>query len=53
MLVQLTEQGEHLAEQALDAVLATDAAFLEPLSARQRDVLATAPKQLLLRRQPG
>ena len=32
VLVQLTEPGERLAEQALHAVIAADEAFLEPLS---------------------
>jgi DNA-binding MarR family transcriptional regulator len=53
VLVQLTEQGERLAEQALHAVLAADEAFLEPLSARQRESVAAALKQLLLRSEPG
>jgi DNA-binding MarR family transcriptional regulator len=46
--VHLTEQGEQLAEQALDAVIDADKAFLEPLSARRRDCVASALKQLLL-----
>ena len=49
VLVQLTEHGERLAEESLHAVLATDEEFLEPLSRRQRDSVATALKQLLLR----
>ena len=53
VLVQLTEQGERLAEQSLDAVLAADEAFLEPLSARQRDSVAGALRQLLVRAEPG
>jgi DNA-binding MarR family transcriptional regulator len=53
VLVQLTEQGERLAEQALHAVLAADEAFLEPLGPRQRDSVAAALKQLLLRSEPG
>jgi DNA-binding MarR family transcriptional regulator len=53
VLVQLTEQGEHLAEESLHAVLAADEAFLEPLSRRQRDSVAAALKQLLLRSEPG
>jgi DNA-binding MarR family transcriptional regulator len=47
--VLLTERGEKLAEQALDAVIAADEAFLEPLSARRRDEVASALKLLLLR----
>jgi DNA-binding MarR family transcriptional regulator len=53
VLVGLTEQGERLAKESLHAVLAADDAFLEPLSARQRDSLAAALKQLLLRSEPG
>jgi DNA-binding MarR family transcriptional regulator len=53
VLVQLTEQGERLAEESLHAVIAADEAFLEPLSPGQRDSVAAALKQLLLRSQPG
>src|SRR5918994_914384 len=53
VLVRLTEQGERLAEDALHAVIAADEAFLEPLSRRQRDSVASALKQLLLRSEPG
>ncbi len=53
VLVQLTEPGERLAEESLHAVLAADEAFLEPLSARQRDSVAAALRQLLLRSEPG
>jgi DNA-binding MarR family transcriptional regulator len=53
VLVQLTEQGERLAEESLHAVIAADKAFLEPLSRRQRDSVASALKQLLLRSEPG
>jgi DNA-binding MarR family transcriptional regulator len=53
VLVQFTEQGERLAEEALHAVLAADEAFLEPLSPGQRDSVAAALKQLLLRSEPG
>ena len=53
MLVQLTEQGERLAERSLQAVLAADEAFLEPLSPGQRDSVAAGLKQLLLRSEPG
>jgi DNA-binding MarR family transcriptional regulator len=51
--VQLSEQGERLAEESLNAVLGADEAFLEPLSPRQRDSVAAALKQLLLRSEPG
>ena len=47
--VHLTDDGEQLAEQALDAVIAADKAFLEPLSERRRVAVASALKQLLLR----
>jgi DNA-binding MarR family transcriptional regulator len=53
VLVQLTERGERLAETSLQAVIAADEAFLEPLNRRQRDVVAGALKQLLLRSEPG
>ncbi len=53
VLVQLTEHGERLAEESLHAVIAADEAFLEPLSRRQRDSVASALKQLLLRSEPG
>ena len=53
VLVRLTEQGERLAEDARHAVIAADEAFLEPLSRRQRDSVASALKQLLLRSEPG
>jgi DNA-binding MarR family transcriptional regulator len=47
--VHLTTDGEHLAEEALHAVIAADQAFLAPLSQRRRDAVASALKQLLLR----
>jgi DNA-binding MarR family transcriptional regulator len=53
VLVQLTEQGQRLAEESLHAVIAADEAFLEPLSRRQRDSVASALKQLLLRSEPS
>jgi DNA-binding MarR family transcriptional regulator len=53
VLVRLTELGERLAAESLHAVLAADEAFLEPLSRRQRDSVAAALKQLLLRSEPG
>jgi DNA-binding MarR family transcriptional regulator len=49
VLVQLTEEGERLAEESLRAVLAADEGFLEPLSPRQRKSLAAVLKQLVLR----
>lgn len=53
VLVRLTERGEQVAEQALDAVLSADEAFLEPLDRSQRDLLASALKLLLLRCEAG
>jgi len=53
VLVQLTERGERLAEESLRGVLAADEAFLDPLSRRQRDLVAAGLKQLLLRSEPG
>jgi DNA-binding MarR family transcriptional regulator len=53
VLVRLTDRGRRLAEQSLQAVMAADEAFLEPLSQRQRDSVAGALKQLLLRAEPG
>jgi DNA-binding MarR family transcriptional regulator len=47
--VHLTSEGEQLAEHALDAVIAADKDFLEPLSQSRRDSVASALKQLLLR----
>ncbi|HEX6339045.1 MAG TPA: MarR family transcriptional regulator [Jiangellaceae bacterium] len=46
--VRLTTRGERLAKQALQAVIAADEAFLQPLDQRQRDQVAQALKQLLL-----
>jgi len=46
--VHLTKQGERLAQQSLNAVLAADEAFLEPLDQPQRDTVAAALKLLLL-----
>lgn len=50
--VHLTPQGERLAKQALDAVLAVDEAFLQPLDQSQRDTVAAALKLLLLHSAP-
>jgi len=47
--VHLTEAGEQLADHALRAAIAAHKAFLEPLSQRRRDAVASALKQLLLR----
>jgi DNA-binding MarR family transcriptional regulator len=53
VLVHLTERGEALAEQSLQAVIAADEAFLEPLTKQQRDSVAAALKLLLLRAEPA
>lgn len=53
VLVHLTGQGEKLAEQAVRAVLDVDEVLLEPLSRRQRDLVAAALKRLLLRYEQG
>ena len=50
VLVQLTDEGERLAEESRRAVIADDDAFLEPLSSRQRDSVAAAPKPAPLAR---
>jgi DNA-binding MarR family transcriptional regulator len=42
--VHMTDEGRKLAEQALLAVIAADQAFLEPLSRRQRDAVASGLK---------
>jgi DNA-binding MarR family transcriptional regulator len=52
VLVRLTERGERLAEESLQAVIAADEDFLEPLSRRQRDSAASILKRLLLRSEP-
>jgi DNA-binding MarR family transcriptional regulator len=45
--VRLTTRGEQLAQQALQAVIAADKAFLQPLDQHQRDEVASALKLLL------
>jgi DNA-binding MarR family transcriptional regulator len=45
--VHLTPRGDDLARRALEAVIAADEAFLEPLSERQRDTIAAALRRLL------
>lgn len=51
--VRPTARGEQLAEQALQAVIAADEAFLQPLNQRQRDEVASALKLLLLHHEAG
>ncbi len=48
VFVRLTPQGSRVARQALHELIATNEAFLEPLSGPQRDAIAAALKQLLL-----
>jgi DNA-binding MarR family transcriptional regulator len=51
--VRLTARGERLAEQALQAIIAADQAFLQPLDQRRRDEVASALKLLLLPHEAG
>jgi DNA-binding MarR family transcriptional regulator len=51
VLIRLTSEGEGVAERSLRAVVAADEAFLEPLDRRQRESVASALRQLLLRRE--
>jgi DNA-binding MarR family transcriptional regulator len=51
--VRLTARGERLAEQALQAVIAADKAFLQPLDQRRRHEVAAALKLLLLAYEAG
>lgn len=53
LLIRLTPRGSKIARQALHEVIAANQAFLEPLSGQQRDSIASALKQLLLRHEPG
>jgi DNA-binding MarR family transcriptional regulator len=53
VLVHLTERGERLAEESLQAVIEADESFLEPLNQRQRDSVAATLKLLLLRWESG
>lgn len=48
VLVHLTPKGSKIARQALHELIATNQAFLEPLSGQQRESIASALKQLLL-----
>ena len=52
VLVRLTPRGSKVAGQALHKLIATNQAFLEPLSGQQRDSIASALKQLLLHHEP-
>jgi DNA-binding MarR family transcriptional regulator len=51
--VRLTARGERLAEQALQAIIAADEAFLAPLDQRRRDEAAAVLKLLLLPHEAG
>ena len=48
VLVRLTPRGSKVARQALQELIVTNEAFLEPLSGQQRDSVASALKQLLV-----
>jgi DNA-binding MarR family transcriptional regulator len=48
VLVRLTQRGERLAREALNAVLAVDERFLEPLDPAQRATAAELLKRLLV-----
>ena len=50
--VRLTAKGRRTAEQALDAVLAADRAFLAPLGAGDSKAVAAALKRLLVAHEP-
>jgi DNA-binding MarR family transcriptional regulator len=52
VLIRLTPQGSKAARQALQELIATNQAFLEPLSGQQQDSIASALKQLLLHHEP-
>lgn len=53
ILVRLTPAGQERATLALDAVLAADRRFLDPLGEDERDAVAAGLKRLLLRAEPG
>jgi DNA-binding MarR family transcriptional regulator len=52
VLIRLTPRGSKVAGQALQELIATNEAFLEPLSGGQRDLIASALKQLLVHHEP-
>ena len=52
VLICLTEHGEQLADEALQAVLAADEAFLSPLDPDQRKAAASLLKRLLVPCEP-
>lgn len=53
VLIRLTPAGEERATRALDAVLAADRRFLDPLSPDDQEHVAAALKRLLLRAEPA
>jgi DNA-binding MarR family transcriptional regulator len=52
ILVRLTPAGQERSTRALDAVLAADRRFLEPLDAGDHHAVAATLKRLLLRAEP-
>ena len=52
VLVRLTPRGSKVARQALHELIATNQAFLEPLSDQQQDWIASALKKLILHHEP-
>lgn len=53
ILVRLTPAGQERAARALEAVIAADRRFLEPLGPADQSQVAAALKRLLLRAEPG
>jgi DNA-binding MarR family transcriptional regulator len=53
ILVRLTPQGKERAVKALEAVLAADRRFLDPLDSDDRAAVAAALKRLLVRAEPS
>jgi hypothetical protein len=53
IVIQLLASATNDGHRPGGSVLAAEEAFLEPLSPRQRDSVAAALKQLLLRSEPG
>jgi DNA-binding MarR family transcriptional regulator len=52
VLVRLTSRGNKVATQVLQEVIATQEAFLEPLSGQERESIAAALRLLLLHHEP-
>lgn len=53
VFVRLTARGSKLARQALQELIATNEAFLEPLGRQHRSALAAALRQLLVHHESG